>query len=184
MIKERVNRNFVALTTKMTVAEVRTMLVSGYGVVWDENGLFITLLKADHLTPFADEQALAELLGQLPPGILVSAAEAMEQFVQSPAFVAFALGACGAMVVDENQPVGILTIETITYYLHDEFKPVSEIKGFPSDTSLPGTINDKPLIMYCDEFQHRNELEYYNRHKPPECQAKVPTPHLIRKKGS
>jgi len=188
MIKGQISSDFATLHTKMAVGEARAMLAGGYGVVRDESGRFITILQSEDLATFTDEQPLAELLGQLPPGIVVAAAETMDKFVQSPAFAAFAIGARGAVVYDEDeQPVGILTDETITRYLEDEFETVGEIKGFPSDTSLAGTITgtitDNPLVMYCDEFQHRNELKYYNRHKPPECQVKEPHQHPIRKKA-
>lgn len=184
MIKGQISSDFATLHTKMTVGEARAMLAGGYGVVRDESDRFITILQPEDLTPFTDEQQLAELLGRLPPGIVVAAAETMDKFVQSPAFAAFAIGARGAVVYDEDeQPVGILTGETITRYLEHEFETAGEIKGFPSDATLAGTITDKPLVMYCDEFQHRNELKYYNRHKPPECQVKEPHQHPIRKKA-
>lgn len=184
MIKGQISSDFAALDTMMTVEEARAKLAGGYGVVRDENGRFTTILKSGDLTAFTDERSLAELLGQLPPGIIVAAAETMDKFVQSPAFAAFAIGARGAVVYDEDeQPVGILTDEAITRYLEDEFETVGEIKGFPSDASLGGTITDKPLVMYCDQFRHRNELKYYNRHKPPDCQVKEPHPHPIRRKA-
>jgi hypothetical protein len=126
--------------------------------------------------------ALAEVVGQLPPGIIAAVTETMEPWVQSPAFAASALGNCGAIVYRDEKVAGILTGETITRYLQVEFEPAGEIKGFRSDTMLPGSITDKPLVMYCDEFNHRNERKYCNRHKPPECQVKEPNPHPIRRK--
>lgn len=181
MIKERISSNFAELDIFMTVAEARATLGGGYGAMWDENGRFVSLITPDDLASFADDQSLAAILDQLPPGLLAPAAETMEAFVQSPSFAAFAIGARGAVVYEDEQVIGILTDETITAYVQNEFEPVGEIKGFPPDATLPGSITDKPLVIYCDEFKHRNELKYYNRHKPPACQVKEPYPHLIRR---
>jgi len=183
MIKERISSDFAELDTKMTVGEAQAKLAGGYGVVGDENGRFVTIITPDDLASFTDDQSLAAILGKLPPGLLMPAAETMEAFVQNPAFAAFAIGARGAVVYEDEQVIGILTDETITAYVQNEFEPVGEIKGFPSDATLPGSITDKPLVIYCDEFKHRNELKYYNRHKPPACQVKEPHPHPIRHKN-
>jgi hypothetical protein len=181
MINNRTSHEFSELGKNVTVAEARAKLVTGYGIVWDDNGLPITIIKLDDLVSFDEKQPLADIAGQLPPVIIVTAIETMEAFVQNPTFTAFSIGARGAIVYENEQVIGILTDETITRYLRDEFEPAGEIKGFPTDTTLPGNITDKPLIMYCDEFNHRNELAYYNRRKPPKCQVKEPFPHFIRK---
>ena len=152
-------------------------------MVGDDNGRFVTLITPDDLASFTDDQLLAAIVDKLPPGLLMPAAETVEAFVQNPAFAAFAIGARGAVVYEDEQVIGILTDETITAYVQNEFEPVGEIKGFPSDATLPGRITDKQLVIYCDEFKHRNELKYYNRHKPPVCQVKEPHPHPIRHKN-
>lgn len=181
MITERVSHEFEELGENVTVGEARSKLVTGYGIVWDDNDHPVTLIIPNDLAGLNEKLVLAEVAGQLPPVIIVTAIETMEAFVQSPAFTAFSIGARGAIVYENEQVIGILTDEAITRYLRDEFEPAGEIKGFPTDTTLPGNITDKPLIMYCDEFNHRNELAYYNRRKPPKCQVEEPYPHLIRK---
>lgn len=180
MVMERISQDFTELGAEMKVAEARGKLQAGYGVVWD-NARPVTLITAEDLVGFDEQQLLAEVSGKLPPGIVVSAKRTMDAFVQSPAFAAFAIGARGAMVYEDEQIVGILTHETIRSYLQNEYEPAGEIKGFPSDALLPGSITNKPVIMYCEEFNHRNELDYYNRHKPPQCQIAEPHPHPIRK---
>lgn len=181
MITDRVSHEFEELGKNLMVGEARSKFKWGYGIVWDDNGRPITLIKPDDLARFNEKQVLAEIAGQLPPVIITTAIETMETFVHSPAFNAFAIGARGAIVYKNEQVIGILTDESIMLYLRDEFEPAGELKGFPTDTTLPGNITDKSLIMYCEEFNHRNELAYYNRRKPPNCQVEEPYPHLIRK---
>jgi hypothetical protein len=181
-IGNRISHDFIELGLNETVAEVQEKLGAGYGVVRDADDRPVTIIFSDDLSYLDGKRPLAEVVGQLPPGIIAAVTETMEAFVQSPAFAAFALGARGAIVYEDEQVAGVLTDETITRYLQDEFEPAGEIKGSPSDAMLAGSITDKPLVIYCDEFNHRNELKYYNRHKPPECQVKEPYPHPIRRK--
>lgn len=181
-IGDRIGHNFIELSLNETVAVVRGKLGAGYGVVRDADSRPVTIVIPDDLAYLDGERSLAEVVGQFPPGIIASVTDTMEAFVQSPAFAAFALGARGAIVYEDEQIAAILTAETITRYLQDEFEPAAEVKGIAADTVLAGSITDKPLIIYCDEFNHRNELKYYNRHKPPECQVKEPNPHPIRRK--
>jgi hypothetical protein len=181
-IGDRISHDFIELGLNETVAEVQEKVGAGYGVVRDADNRPVTIIVSADLANLDGERPLAEGVGQVPPGIIAAITDTMEAFVQRPAFAAFALGVRGAIVYEDEQVAGVLTDETITRYLQDEFEPVAEIKGFPADTRLGGNITDKPLIMYCDEFNHRNELDYYNRHKPPECQVKEPNPHPIRRK--
>lgn len=181
-IGDRMSHDFIELSLNETVAEVQEKVGAGYGVVRDADGRPVTIIVSDDVAHLDGERPLAEGVGQLPPGIIAALTDTMEAFVQSPAFAAFALSARGAIVYEDERVAGILTNETITRYLQDEFEPVGEIKGFPADAMLAGSITDKPLIMYCDGFNHRNELKYYNRHKPPECQVTEPHPHPIRRK--
>jgi hypothetical protein len=178
---DNLNHNFIELSLNETVAAVQGKCGAAYGVVWDADHRPVTLIASEDLANLEAERPLAEIVGQLPPGIIVPVTETMEAFAQSPTFAAFDLGARGAIVHKDKQVVGILTVETITRYLQDKFEPTAEVKGISFGVMLAGSITDKRLIMYCDEYNHRNDLDYYNRHKPPECQVKAPHPHPIRR---
>ena len=186
MIGERTNDNFILLHFSNTLAEARNRLNEKQGleaVIFDDDERPVTVITAGDLLTIdeTDDRELGEFAGQLPPGVILQATASIEEFANSPEFTAFGAGARGVIVLDEGQLVGVLTHATITDYLREEFELLGELKGFPSDIRLPGTIEEKPIVIYCDEFNHRNELTYYNRRKPPQCQNKKPYPHPIRK---
>ena len=182
IIGPRMSHNYIKLSLNETVAEVQARLGEQYGILLEADDNPVTLIVSDDLEDLEGEQSLAEVVGRLAPGMITAVSETMEAFTQMPAFDAFYLGARGAIVYEMEHIAGILTDETIERYLQGEFEQSSEIKGLPFDTGLPGDITDNPLIMYCEEFNHRNQLKYFNRQKPQECQVKTPRPHPIRRR--
>jgi hypothetical protein len=189
MIQKRVSQQYIQLNLSDSLALARTSLEENPGfvaVVLNDQAKPVTMITSDDLVDLvvSDDQPLAEIAGQIPPGVIAEAARPMEEFVNSPEFSAFSSGARGVIVFDQDQLAGILTKETITKYLQDESKLISNLRGTPMDTRLAGSIVNNPIIMYCEEFSHRNELDFYNRHNPPECQDRTPHPHPIRKRSS
>ncbi|HIP71207.1 MAG TPA: CBS domain-containing protein [Anaerolineae bacterium] len=186
MIGERMTQQYIQLHLSDTLIAARTRLDENPGfvaIIFDDEKRPVTVVTTDDLVKIAapDDRPLADIAGQLPPGVVTEAALSMEDFANSPEFATFSAGARGVIVFDEGQLAGVLTEATITRYLRDEFEPVGELRGIPADTRLAGRIVNNPIIMYCVEFNHRNELAYYNRRKPPPCQVKTPHPHPIRK---
>jgi hypothetical protein len=59
-------------------------------------------------------------------------------------------------VTDLDKVVGILTEAAIDNYLAQEFESAIRTKG---DTSLAGSIVTGVVVMYCEEFGHRNEIK-------------------------
>lgn len=187
MVSERVSHQFIQLNLSDTLAVARSSLDENPGVVaviLSDEKRPVTVLTSDDLANVvaSDDHLLADFAGQLPPGVVTEAALSMEELANRPEFTAFSIGARGVIVLDRDQLTGVLTKETITKYLRDEFKLVSELRGIPSDTRLAGSIVNEPIIMYCEDFNHLNELPYYNRRKPPLCLDETPHPHPIRKK--
>lgn len=186
MIGKRVSQQYIQLHLSDTLAAARIRLdeVSGFvAVILDEEERPVTVVTSDDLANVAapEDWPLADIAGQLPPGVVADATRSMEDFANSPEFATFSAGARGVIIFDEGQLAGVLPEATITEYLRDEFELVGELRGTPSDTRLAGRIVNNPIIMYCDEFNHRNELAYFNRRKPPKCQVASPHPHPIRK---
>lgn len=186
MIDEQISQQFIQLSLSDTIAVAQARLNENPGfvaVIFDDEQRPVTIVTADdlaHIVPPAD-QPLEDSAGQLPPGIITEAALSLEEFANRPEFAALSAGARGAIVFDEDRFAGVLTKATITAYLRDEFEPVSELRWASSDSRLGGRIGNKRTIMYCDAFNHRNELDYYNRRKPPQCEEQTPRPHFIRR---
>lgn len=187
MIGERTSEDYILLHLSDTLAEARERLVveepGFHAVILDDEERPVTVITADDILHIdgPDDRQLADIAGQLPPGVITQATALMEVFANSSEFIALSAGARGAIVFDERLLVGVLTYDAITNYLRDEFELLGELMSLPSDARLPGSIGEHPIIMYCDEYNHRNELIYYNRRKPPECQDKTPQPHPVRK---
>ena len=186
MIGDYTNQDFIILDLADSLGSTRTKLLKNPGfwaIILEDKVRPVTLFTREDLDEIDafDNQPLVEITGQLPPCVVVPNDVFLEDFVESDEYVVFSLGARGAIVYDETKLIGVLPEATIGRFLAGEFQALGGLKGFPSDTILPGNIVNNPIIMHCTEFNHRNELAYFNRHKPPQCQNKKPHPHPIRK---
>jgi predicted transcriptional regulator len=184
-VRDRIVTEFIQLDINEKVANAyaalknRTDLV---GVVSDE-GRPITLVTHTDLEKQqanSPEQRLSDLKSKLPPGIVISPDMTLEAFVNSSEFTALDDGAHGAIVTDQDQVVGILSEDAIDDYLAQEYESVIRTKG---DTVLAGSIVTGRVIIYCDEFGHRNEIKNYSRHKVPDCQVTQPYIHPLKRKA-
>jgi CBS domain-containing protein len=188
MIHDRVSQEFFQLNLSDNLAAARKGLEENpnfVAVIIDNENKPVSIITRNDLVDVvvADDQSLAAIAGQFPPGLIVEAARPMEEFANSPEFATLSIGARGAIVLDRDQLAGVLTEAAITQYLRYEFTETGGLRGEGSlNTRLAGSIVNKPIIMYCEEFNHRNELDYYNRRNPPQCQDETPHPHPIRKK--
>lgn len=186
MIGQRMSQQYIQFYLSDTLAAVQTRLGKKPGfvaVILDDEKQSVTVVTTDDLAKIVvpDDRPLADIVGQLLPGVVAEATLSLEDFVSSPEFAIFSAGARGVIVLDEGRLVGVLSEATIAEYLRDEFELVGELRGISSDARLAGDIVNNPIIIYCNEFNHRNELAYYNRRKPPQCQVETPHSHPIRK---
>lgn len=182
-VRQRMTQNFVLLDPGSTLAEANAILrvdLETLGVVLDDAARPVTLVNVDTLSQVDSDPTatLREAYSQLPPGLVLSAEANIADFVEAPAYAALNQGALGALVFEDNQLVGVLSVNTLDSYIVDEYEPRGESRG--SLVELAGDIITKPLIIYCKDYKHRNELEYFNPDDPPECQVKRPVPHLVR----
>jgi len=181
ILKDLMTTEFGRLRLDMTMAETCTALASEprlLGAVFDDLDRPVTLLSEADLEAFAGtpDKTLAEAVAELPPGILAPSSMRMETFLDGT-FVALRLGARGVLVMEDNQMVGALTGAAI-----NDFLPLGKLTRTRGDFVLDGSIITGKLVLYCDEFHHRNELLYFNRRKPPTCQVTTPRVHPIRRK--
>jgi CBS domain-containing protein len=187
-LKDRMTSDLVRLRLDTKVDEARAALAGHperLGAVFDDQDRPVTLLSPADLEARAGvpEQApagqtLVDLPGGLPPGIVAPSGMTVDAFVDSGVLVSLDLGARGALVIEDGQVVGALTEESI-----DEYLPRHEERALTrgADVGLAGGILTGKVVLYCEEYRHRNELAYYNRRKPPLCQVATPHPHPIRK---
>lgn len=148
----------------------------------------ITIVTVDDLNKLQGDanQPLRTFFSQLPFGVLTIADATLEAFVNSPEFTAMDVGgARGAIVFnitssDSLEFAGILTGDVVDDYLVNEFQPTGKTMGFPSLWSprLAGDIIEEPVIKYCADYGHENQLTYVPRNYSPDC-AKSPPCHPI-----
>lgn len=184
-VRQRMTADFVQLNPSSSLAEARMILDNhpgGLGVILDEESRPVTLVSVADLDHVDNSQELLirDLYSKLPPGIVVAADALLEDFVNSPVITALDIGACGAMVFDNNQLVGILTNDVIDHFIVEEYKPIGMFRGLETLVGLAGDIVTKPLIFHCRQYNHRNELEYFDPDNPPDCKEKKPKRHLVR----
>lgn len=184
-LKQRMTHGYVRLELEMSVGSARAALAQDPGrpgAVFDRDLPVTLLAPADLEAPVgADDRSLFDIVAQLPPGIVASSDMTVDAFVESGAFTALMLGARGVFVMEGAEVVGMLTEEAIDDDLSRLSLPF-KIRGMP-DSTLGGMILTGSVVMYCDQFGHRNELAYYNRHEPPACQVDRPHTHPIRRRS-
>ena len=177
LMRDRMTTTYANGTSDELCNQVRALFIDQpdtLAIVRDDQGLPATVVSlADLPGPTANEPRIGAILSQLPPGLTAEAETPLEAFVSSDAFTAFDFGARGVMVLDDGQPIGVVTALAIQTYLASE-QGLSRTRGF---TTLPGSIQTPRIVMYCKLCQHRNELDYLNRLKPPDCQVVTPYVH-------
>ena len=105
----------------------------------------------------------------------------LDKFVNQNAFVtALDGGARGSIVVHQNAVIAILTAGAIDNYLAHEYESPVRTMG---DIGLGGSPTTGLVVIYCEEFGHRNELKSYSRHNLPDCQVEQPYKHPLRHKA-
>ena len=184
-VSDRMTTEFVKLSLDESLVNAKKALKDKSnlsGVVLDE-GHPVTILT---LNDFNEELAesldmpLSTITSKLPPGIMIEHDITMEDFVNDSAFTALDEGAHGAIVTDQGQVIGILTENAIDNYLAQEFENAIRTKGDSGSASLFLT---GLVVVYCEEFGHRNELVYYSRHKPPNCKIEQPYIHPLKRRN-
>ena len=185
-LKDQISKNYIRLESQMSVDEAYKKLcgnMGALGAVFDEDRP-ATLVISEDLRAHANttDVTIGQILPSLPPGIVAAPDTAIVSFLNSDAFSALRDGARGAMVVDGNDVLGAFTEELIDQALlkHSAFSDAE--RGLSAtDSGLGGVILTPKVVLYCDEFHHRNELSYYNRLKPPKCSVQQPYEHPIRR---
>jgi hypothetical protein len=182
-LKDHATGEFQRLGLDQSLAESRASLARNpgqLGVVFDGNRP-VTMVALDDLKADLGEDArpLSQVVAKLPPGILAQSDANLGEFTDSGAFAALDMGARGAMVMDGEHLVGTLT----TAFLDDHLAALevsgSNVTRAIPDVTLAGSIAISTLVLYCEKFNHRNELVYFNRRNPPACQVTTPYPHPI-----
>jgi len=184
-IRDRMTTEFVQLSVNqsLTSAQVAMQNKPGLlGIILDGENHPVTIVDLESLDGDKEklsDQPLAVLLSKLPPGIVAPADMTLEAFVSDSAFIALDEGARGGIVTDQDKVIGLLTLDKIDNYLAQEFENSIRTKG---DSGLAGSIVTGLVVIYCEDFNHRNELRYFSRHKLPDCQVKQPYTHPLRRK--
>jgi len=182
MIRELTTTEFIQLSTSDSLAKAQNQLGESLGIIVDDDAKPISVVTSSDLQKIEapGSTLLAQLLFRLPPGIVTAVDVKLEDFVEGSEITALNAGARGAVVYDKTGIVGILTTDAIDRYITEEFEPVGRTRGFNSILGLAGDIVTKPIILYCANYNHRNELEYFDPDNPPDCVVNKPKPHAVR----
>jgi hypothetical protein len=183
-LKDRTKPDYVKLGLNMSIADCRRAMSARPGcpgVVFDGEKP-VTIIGPEDLE-FPEKPGagnVADVIAQLPPGIIVPSSLALDAFAGTGVFSALTLGAHGAVVIDEEKVVGILPASSV-----DDALPFITLGDVTRSTTMPdsglaGAILTGKVVLYCEAFGHRNELAYYNRRHPPQCQVTTPHAHAIR----
>jgi hypothetical protein len=185
MVRDRMSTEFVRLSLNESLTGARAALKINstlLGIILDIEGHPVTIVDFVGLDVAKEElpdQTIAILVSKLPPGIIIPAEMTLDAFVSSSEFTALDEGALGAIVTDQGKVVGILTEDAIDSYLSQEFESAIHTRG---DEGLAGSIVTGLVVIYCEDFSHRNELKFYSRHNLPNCQVMQPYTHPLRRK--
>ena len=147
-------------------------------VLMDERGRPVGLLTGAEASDAATnpDRQVSHLLRYLAPIVVVRPTASLRHLMRSAASTALSLGARGAVVMDEGELLGVITAAALAGYLTDEYQRELRLMG---TSPLGGDIVTPLLIMHCKRYGHRNELTFYDRHKPPNCQVEQPAVHVI-----
>jgi hypothetical protein len=182
-LKDCITLDCVKLGLNMTVenaCQTLTGRAGALGAIFDEDRP-VTLVVLEDLEKYRGAPTtLVALLADLPPGIVAPSDITVEEFATTGAYAAFNLGARGALLFEGEQMLGAVTAQGIDIPLREGLRPFPYTRS-AQDAGLAGRIIQPKLVIYCHEFKHRNELAYYNRRKPPDCQVSTPYPHPIHR---
>lgn len=149
-----------------------------YGVLSDSAGTPQGLITVDilerALQQIGEEQhqlTLAEALRWLPPLLTTRAETPLALVVAQPWINLLNRGVAGAVVVDEQGVVGILTGEAIATYLAIDYQPTGRLAG----STLPGVIITEPGKQRCGVCNYPNEIDVeIDVSALPQCQNPSP----------
>lgn len=170
MIRDRMTKEFVRLSTDESLASGRTLLgASEVAVIWHE-GEPVTVVRAIDLDRLVGTEAfMASLLAQFPVGIFTRDDYELDRWADMPELAARELGASGVMVVDgKGELVGVLTLEAIDDYL-EAFESQEAMHKGPRDFTLPTQEIEIRFVIYCEVCDYKNKLSDYDRYNPSVC---------------
>lgn len=182
LVKEIMTKSFVELSENLTPEEAGSQLKdNNYGVVVDSNGTPIALISVEDL-----EQAIKRkipslknllennLLENIPLMVTVGSEVEMTEFFKVATLFDIG-GANGAVVLGDEEIVGVLLAENVKEFLCSEY----EISSNEMDWDLFGNANDSVLggihqlprgSVICLECGFTNSLDFFDRKNLPLCQ--------------
>lgn len=177
LVKEIVTKNFVELSENLTPEEARSQLKdNNYGVVVNSTGTPIALIQVEDLEQAIKRKtpSLKNLLANIPLMVTVGSKVEMKEFFKVATLFDIG-GANGAVVLGDEEIVGVLPAENVKEFLCSEY----EISSNEMDWDLFGNANDSVLggihqpprgSVICLECGFNNSLDFLDRKNLPFCQ--------------
>ncbi|GAB1540025.1 hypothetical protein NUACC21_26940 [Scytonema sp. NUACC21] len=172
-VKDHITKNFQLLVGTLSPAEALARLVDDkYGVVLDEHSEPVALVLADDLERAKNQgsTSLLDIKVGFPPTIIVGCQVDMQDLVKWESIIKQYDKTKGAIVIDDNTVVGILTVAAIHEYLKNRDYQLRGNIGSIGDSGLGGKHQQPKCSVRCAKCDFANKLSFFNRKKLPTCQ--------------
>jgi CBS domain-containing protein len=158
-----------------------------YAIV-QHDGAIVGIITRDHLADSADKGAssLIDPLVALEPAILVPADWTVTRLVESDAVTLMDLSNSVIVLVDEERPVGVVSLNRIRAAVAADSQGVSTRPlgdgDSTADATLAGDVGIGRARLLCHEpgCGFVNTLTFFDRLRPPDCANPARPPHRLR----
>jgi hypothetical protein len=201
MIEELIAQNYVVLTTKALVSQVRAISQQAYAVIVDRNEAPVAVATRRDVVSLAQpgDVQLVEVVSHLPHALVAGRGIAIERLVKAATASPEMFGR-GTVLLRGREVAGVLPVRNMVSYLRTQgtgFAPTiarlnsasmrigGSLRGIEPPGTIesprPVTVEDCPLWVVCAVCGHLNCLESIPDEDDdmPMCGSPDPPPHRI-----
>jgi hypothetical protein len=177
LVKARMVTSFKTLSAMMSPSDARQQLgPNSWGVIVDTNSVPLALIQDKDLdsAPVSSAVTLRDILGALPPPVIVGGEVTMQEFANSKDAQSFASGIRGAIVTGDKGIAGVLTAQALDAFRRSgEYQLPDSGLGHSgrSDDSSTGSSPQAPVMrVTCSTCGYINQGFFPDLWNLPDCQ--------------
>ena len=176
-LRDHADDSYRLLDASITPAQALDALAESRYAVVQQDGTVIGIGTADDLAMAAQRGAprLADPLTALPPAVLVPADWSVSRLVESDTVTLMDLTDAGIVLMEGEQPVGVVALDRIRAAVAAEHggvwtRPLGDGDS-PADAMLPGDFRIGRARVVCSApgCGYVNTLDFFDRFRPPDC---------------